>query len=92
MAGVPFRSLSVNVGAAAGPFGLVAAGYVSRNADPNDKRRQTLALTAKAETVLKRLTAIHLTEIRELAPRLIGILHGLQDGLAVGDDPWSDHA
>lgn len=26
---------------------LVAAGYVSRNADPNDKRRQTLALTAR---------------------------------------------
>lgn len=71
---------------------LVTAGYVSRNADPNDKRRQTLTLTAKAETVLKRLTAIHLTEIRELAPRLIGILHSLQGGVKLGDDPWSEHA
>jgi len=69
---------------------LVAAGYVSRNADPNDKRRQTLALTAKAESALKRLTAIHLSEIRELAPRLIAILHSLQDGVALQDDPWSD--
>ncbi len=69
---------------------LVAAGYVSRNTDPGDKRRQTLALTTKAEAALKRLTAIHLTEIRELAPRLIDILHSLQDGVELQDDPWSD--
>ncbi len=71
---------------------LVAAGYVSRNADPNDKRRQTLALTTKAEAALKRLTAIHLSEIRELAPRLIAILHSLQDGIELQDDPWSNQA
>lgn len=60
---------------------LVAAGYVSRNADPADKRKQTLALTGKAEGVLKRLTAAHLTEIKELAPRLIDILRGLHPDL-----------
>ncbi|WP_025661663.1 MarR family transcriptional regulator [Rhizobium sp. IBUN] len=58
---------------------LVTAGYVSRRMDPNDKRRQTLELTDKAEGVLKRLTAIHLTEIREMAPQLIDILRKLQD-------------
>jgi DNA-binding MarR family transcriptional regulator len=58
---------------------LVTAGYVSRRTDPNDKRRQTLELTDKAEGVLKRLTAIHLTEIREMAPQLIDILRKLQD-------------
>ena len=58
---------------------LVTAGYVSRRTDPNDKRRQTLELTDKAERVLKRLTAIHLTEIREMAPQLIDILRKLQD-------------
>ncbi|MBD9449575.1 MarR family transcriptional regulator [Rhizobium sp. RHZ01] len=58
---------------------LVTAGYVSRRTDPNDKRRQTLELTDKAEHVLKRLTAIHLTEIREMAPQLIDILRKLQD-------------
>ena len=58
--------------------------------DPSDKHRQTLALTTKAEKALKRLTAIHLTEIRELAPRLIEILHSLQDRGELQDDPWSD--
>ncbi len=58
---------------------LVTAGYVSRRTDPNDKRRQTLELTDKAERALKRLTAIHLTEIREMAPQLIDILRKLQD-------------
>lgn len=71
---------------------LVAAGYVSRNADPSDKRRQTLALTAKAEIVLRRLTAIHLTEIRDLAPRLIEILLSLQEGVELQSDPWSNQS
>ncbi|MBW9056241.1 MarR family winged helix-turn-helix transcriptional regulator [Rhizobium mesosinicum] len=59
---------------------LVAAGYVSRHTDPADKRRQTLGLTAKADDVLRRLTAIHLTEIREMAPKLIDMLQNLQAG------------
>jgi len=57
---------------------LVGAGYVTREPDPSDKRRQTLALTAKAEDVLNRLSAIHLTEIRHMAPRLIELLGNLQ--------------
>ncbi|KRB55157.1 MarR family transcriptional regulator [Rhizobium sp. Root708] len=57
---------------------LVAAGYVSRRADENDRRRQTIELTDKAEDVLMRLTAIHLTEIREMAPKLIDLLKSLQ--------------
>lgn len=67
---------------------LVAADYVSRHADPTDKRRQTLALTEKAEGVLKRLTAIHLTEIREMAPQLIDILKSLENGGELKADPW----
>lgn len=58
---------------------LAAAGHVTRHTDPNDKRRQTLALTARAEALLKRLTAIHLIEIREMAPRLIELLQNLQN-------------
>lgn len=64
---------------------LVAAGYVSRQTDPADKRRQTLELTEKADDILKRLTAIHLTEIREMAPRLIDMLQSLQDGGELAD-------
>ncbi len=68
---------------------LVAAGYVSRKADPADKRRQTLELTQKADDVLKRLTAIHMTEIRDMAPKLIDILQGLQTDGEIKTDPWS---
>ena len=57
---------------------LVGGGYVTREPDSHDKRRQTLALTGKAEDVLTRLSAIHLTEIREMAPRLIELLGDLQ--------------
>lgn len=57
---------------------LVAAGYVSREADLTDRRKQTLALTEKAHSVLKRLTTAHIKEIKELAPQLIDILVGLQ--------------
>lgn len=59
---------------------LVVAGYVTRRSDPLDKRRQTLELTGQAEDVLKRLSAIHLTEIRDMAPRLIELLSDLQKG------------
>jgi DNA-binding MarR family transcriptional regulator len=44
---------------------LVAVGYVSRTADLTDRRRQTLALTEKADGVLKRLTKTHIAEIKE---------------------------
>ena len=67
---------------------LVAAGYVLRQTDPADKRRQTLELTEKADAVLKLLTAIHLTEIREMAPKLIDMLQSLQAGGELKSDAW----
>jgi DNA-binding MarR family transcriptional regulator len=57
---------------------LGAADLVTRHSDPEDKRRQTLALTGKAEAVLLRLSEVHLKEIRDMAPELITILQGLQ--------------
>lgn len=57
---------------------LVAADYVTRQPDPIDKRRQALRLTEHAERVLRKLSSIHLTEIRDMAPRLIQILTALQ--------------
>jgi DNA-binding MarR family transcriptional regulator len=56
---------------------LVLSGYVARQSDPADRRRQTLALTSKADKILEQLSTIHLTEIREMAPRLIDILRAL---------------
>ena len=61
---------------------LSAAGLVVRNSDPEDKRRQTLILTDKAEAALLRLSAVHLKEIREMAPELITILQRLQKQMA----------
>ncbi|MEF0940605.1 helix-turn-helix domain-containing protein [Rhizobium sp. BR 362] len=57
---------------------LIDADYVTRHPDPGDKRRQTLQLTEKSEEILRRLTAIHLREIRDRAPELINILTHLQ--------------
>ncbi|MGO4568897.1 MarR family winged helix-turn-helix transcriptional regulator [Rhizobium sp. 2YAF20] len=61
---------------------LSTAGLVQRHADLEDKRRQTLTLTEKAEAVLLRLSAVHLKEIREMAPELIIILQRLQREIA----------
>lgn len=57
---------------------LADADYVTRHPDPVDKRRQTLQLTERSEEVLRRLSAIHLREIRDMAPQLIEILTQLQ--------------
>jgi DNA-binding MarR family transcriptional regulator len=64
---------------------LVLAGYVTRAPDPADKRRQTLALTTRAADVLKRLSTVHLIEIRDMAPRLIELLSDLQ-----AEDPFPE--
>jgi DNA-binding MarR family transcriptional regulator len=57
---------------------LSDAGLVERHADPADRRRQTILLTEKADALLTRLSAAHLSEIREMAPKLIELLLELQ--------------
>lgn len=57
---------------------LVLAGYVIRRADPADKRRQTIELTRQADELLMRLGAIHLREVRHMAPELIELLTELK--------------
>jgi len=58
---------------------LVLAGYVTRRADPGDKRRQTIELTRQADELLMRLGAIHLREVRHMAPELIELLSELKE-------------
>src|SRR5262249_25413670 len=53
---------------------LARAGLLARASDPDDRRRVTLRLTAKAERVLERLSATHQDELRRLAPTLREIL------------------
>lgn len=50
-----------------------------RQTDKSDKRRQTLGLTEKAEVLLRRLIAIHLIEIRDMAPQLMEMLARFND-------------
>jgi len=57
---------------------LVLAGHVTRRTDPADKRRQTIELTEQADNLLMRLSAIHLTEVRHMAPQLIELLTDLK--------------
>ena len=60
---------------------LVEAGQLTRQADPGDRRRVRLMLTAEAERQLAGLSAAHLDELRRLRPALLEILEGLdRDG------------
>ena len=57
---------------------LADGGLVARVTDKDDRRRQTLALTDKAEALLGSLTMAHLREMRQLAPTLIELLQTLE--------------
>lgn len=56
---------------------LVRAKLVVRTLDTRDRRRVLLTLTARAERVLKKLSATHRSEIRRHAPQLIRLLRDL---------------
>jgi DNA-binding MarR family transcriptional regulator len=58
---------------------LAEAGLVDRMTDPNDRRRHGLALTGKAEALLKPLSIVHLHKLRLMAPALIEILRAFCD-------------
>ena len=53
---------------------LVDADLVDRITDPNDRRRQALVLTAKAEALMQSLSVVHFRKLRQMAPALIEIL------------------
>jgi DNA-binding MarR family transcriptional regulator len=56
---------------------LRVLGYVERVRDVADHRRVRLRLTPAGEDLLRRLTAVHLEELRRLRP----LLGGLDDGV-----------
>jgi len=53
---------------------LVRLGLVHRKADPSDGRRVLVALTAKAEQMLDRLSTARLDEIHRLEPSMAALL------------------
>ncbi|WP_216839243.1 MarR family winged helix-turn-helix transcriptional regulator [Caulobacter sp. S45] len=50
---------------------MVEADLLIKTASAQDRRRMTLVLTPKAESVLRRLTVAHLEELRVLEPALV---------------------
>lgn len=56
---------------------LVKAGLLQREADPQDGRRATLALTRRGDRLLAALTAIHRAELRRLSADLKPLLDGV---------------
>lgn len=67
---------------------LEEEGLVERQAVKSDGRKQTLALTAKAEKILEGLSGVHLHEIREMAPKLMLALRALQDRRKLEKIAW----
>lgn len=53
---------------------LADAGLVRRQTDPADARRIVLALTDRAEALLRGLSAAHLRELRAVRPALLALL------------------
>jgi DNA-binding MarR family transcriptional regulator len=54
---------------------LEAAGLIRRTRAAADRRRAEIALTPRAEDLLRQLSAAHLDELRSLAPALVGSLN-----------------
>ncbi|KAB1084059.1 MarR family transcriptional regulator [Neorhizobium galegae] len=66
---------------------LVDGGLAARQVDQEDRRRQTVQLTDKAEELLGRLSEAHIVEIREMTPKLVALLSQLEKmPLASADD------
>jgi DNA-binding MarR family transcriptional regulator len=57
---------------------LVVLGLVAKRADPADRRRVFLKLTAKAERKLEALSAVHRDELRRRASTLASLLAAIR--------------
>jgi DNA-binding MarR family transcriptional regulator len=55
---------------------LAAGGYIERHRGNEDRREVLLALTAKGEKVLRRLSLHHRRELRSQGPALVAALKG----------------
>ena len=53
---------------------MVEGGLLTKTRAADDRRRSALSLTARAEALLRTLTAAHLEELRGLAPALADVL------------------
>jgi DNA-binding MarR family transcriptional regulator len=56
---------------------LAKRGFVRRAGNPADRRQVLVGITARGESILRRLTAVHRAELQKAAPALIEALEGL---------------
>lgn len=57
---------------------LVTEGFAAREHDQLDRRRVFLALTARGEAVIEKLSVAHKEELRHLSPRINSLLEQLR--------------
>jgi DNA-binding MarR family transcriptional regulator len=57
---------------------LVRRGLVRRKASATDRRRVEVRLAARGEKLIQRLSAAHLMELRQIAPRLRRLLNSME--------------
>jgi DNA-binding MarR family transcriptional regulator len=62
---------------------LVAERYVRRVLSQGDRRQVYLALTARGETVLEKLSAVHHDQLQRVGPQISQLLKGLRGGQVV---------
>ena len=56
---------------------LVELDLVARHADPADRRKVLLSLTAKSRRLLTKLSAVHIEELRRIRPAFAALLERL---------------
>ncbi|MFT3870381.1 MAG: MarR family transcriptional regulator [Nibricoccus sp.] len=66
---------------------LVQKKFVRRIEAPSDRRRVELELTPKGEAMIKRLSDIHLRELRQIRPELQRIIASIPDSRALSKVP-----
>ncbi len=62
---------------------MVSHGLVERTQSEHDRRQVIVALTRQGERILRKLSADHIRELREMGPALVAVLESIVGAAAV---------